>query len=121
MHKSLQEVAPGLRPVDYRSGPLAAPDPPRVRPRRWLSHMRTAGFLCLAALFVDGQRAYDAAEARSVMRIEVLLALYGMTCAIVSLVRGALSTGDRVAVAVCVLLFAFTACVGAVMPRVIHN
>ena len=54
-------------------------------------------------------------------QMEVALAVYGATCAIVSMARGALTRGDKVAVAGCLLLFAFTAYVGLLMSRVIHN
>jgi hypothetical protein len=104
-------------PLDYRAAPPGRP----VRPRIWLSHMRTAAVLCVVALFVDRELRYDWGEARRVARVEVLLALYGTTCAIVSAVRGGLTTRDKLALTGCLLLFAFTAYVGALMPRVIRN
>ena len=105
------------QPLDYRTVPPVE----RVRPRLWLSHMLTVSVLCLVALFVDRQLRYDWGEARRVAQIEVALAIYGTTCAIVSMARGALTKADKLAVAGCLLLFAFTAYVGLLMPRVIHN
>ena len=104
-------------PLDYDWPRSAEP----VRPRLWLSHMRTAAVVCLIAIFVDADLRFDWIEARRVARIEVVLATYGATCAIVSLVRGALEAGDKAAVAVCAVIFILTACVGTLMPRVIHN
>ena len=93
----------------------------RVRARRWLSHMRTAAVLCVAAVCVDRALRYDAGEAARVAQIEVALAAYGATCAAVSLARGALTATDKLMVGLCVLLFALTGYVGTLMPRVIHN
>ena len=45
----------------------------------------------------------------------------GTVCAIVSLARGALTNGDKAVLVGCLLLFAFTAYVGLLMPRGIHN
>jgi hypothetical protein len=104
-------------PLDYRTVPPFE----RVRPRLWLSHMLTVAVLCLIALFVDRQLGYDWGEARRVAQIEIALAIYGAVCAIVCLARGALTKADRLAVAGCLLLFAFTGYVGLLMPRVIHN
>jgi hypothetical protein len=100
---------------------LSVPPVERVRPRRWRSHMLTAALLCLIALFIDRQLRYDWAEARRVAQIEAALAIYGATCAVVSTARGALTRVDKFALAGCVLLFAFTAYVGLLMPLVIHN
>ena len=105
------------QPLDYR----AVPSFERVRPRLWLSHLLTAAVLCLVALFVDRHLRYDWGEARRVAQIEVVLAIYGTMCAIVSMARGALTKADKLALAGCCLLFAFTAYVGLLMPRVIHN
>ena len=105
------------QPLDYRTVPAVG----RVRPRRWLSHMLTAGLLCIVALLVDRQLRFDWGEAYRVTQIEVGLAMYGTVCAIVSLARGVLTSGDKAAVAGCLLLFAFTAYVGLLMPRGIHN
>jgi predicted MFS family arabinose efflux permease len=105
------------RPLDYRTTPRTT----RVRPRLWLSHMLTAAGLCLAAIFVDYQLRFDWGEARPVTQIEVALAIYGTMCAIMSMARGALSKNDKIAIAVCLPLFAITAVVGLFMPRVIHN
>jgi hypothetical protein len=110
-------MAHETQPLDYRT----APPGEQVRPRLWLSHMLTAGLLCVVALFVDRHLRFDWGEAGRVTQIELALALYGTTCAIVSLARGALETGDRFAVAGCLVLFGFTAYVGLLMPRVIHN
>jgi hypothetical protein len=74
------------QPLDYGSRPPVN----GVRPRIWLSHVRTAAVLCLIAFFVDHQLRYDSWEARRVAQIEVILAAYGSTCAIVSVSRGAL-------------------------------
>ena len=105
------------QPLDYRTVPPVE----RVRPRLWLAQTLTAALLCLVALVVDYQLRYDWIEARRVAQIEVVLAVYGTACAIVSVARGALATVDKVAVAGCLLLFAFAACVGLCMPRLIHN
>ena len=105
------------RPLDYRTVPPVE----RLRPRLWLSHMRTAAVLCFIALLVDRQLRYDREDALAVALIEVALAVYGVTCAAVSMSRGALTRGDKVTVAGCLLLFAFTSYVGLLMPRVIHN
>ena len=92
-----------------------------VRPRLWLSYMRTAAVLCLIAVFVDGELRFDWGDARRVAQIEVALAMYGATCAIVCVVRGVLDAGDKTAVGVCAVIFILTAYVGTLMPRVIHN
>ncbi len=106
------------QPLEYRSAPLAKT---RVRPRLWLSHMLTAACLCVIALLLDWQLRYDALEAAHVSQIEMVLAIYGATCAIVSIARRGLLKRDKLAVAGCLLLFAFTAFVACFMPRVIHN
>ena len=111
-------------PLNYRSDPrdeLIRPPVNTLRPRLWLSHMRTAAVLCLAAIFVDEQLRYDWEQAHRVRQIEVALAVYGASCAIVSVVRGAPTARDKVAVAASLLVFDITAYVGALMPRVIHN
>jgi len=82
------------RPLDYRTVPPIE----RVRPRLWLSHMLAVGVLCLIALFVDDHLRYDWGESRRVAQIEVVLAIYGTTCAIVSMARGALTKADCVLV-----------------------
>ena len=93
----------------------------RVRPRIWLSHVLTAAALCLIALLVDRGLRYDAGESHRVAQIEVVLAIYGTTCAIVSVARGPLTKLDKFVLTGCLLLFAFTAYVGTLMSRVIHN
>ena len=105
------------QPLDYRTVPPVE----RVRPRLWLSNMLMAALLCVVALLVDRQLRYDWEDARGVTWIEVALVVYGGTCVVVSIARGALTKGDRVAVGGCLLPFAFTAYVGLLMSRVIHN
>lgn len=104
-------------PLDYRS---VSPDE-RVRPRVWLSHMRTAAVLCVIALFVDRRLRFDWGDTRGVVQIEVALALYGATCAVVCMLHGALRKGDWLAVVACPPLFLFTAYVGLLMPRLNRN
>src|SRR4051812_24216889 len=91
--------------LNYRTVPPVE----RVRPRLWLSHVLTAAVLCLIALFVDRQLRYDWGEARRAAQMEIGLAIYGATCAIVSVARGALTKADKLAMVGCLLLFAFTA------------
>jgi hypothetical protein len=83
--------------------------------------MMTAACLCLAAIFADYQLGFDWSETGPVILIEIALVIYGTTCAIVSMVRGALSKNDKIAIAVCLPLFALTAAVALFMGRVIHN
>ena len=82
------------QPLDCRTVPPIE----RVRARFWLSHMQTVALLCVVALFVVRQLRYDCGEPRRVAQIEVVLAIYGATCAIVSMARGALMKGDKLAV-----------------------
>ena len=104
-------------PLDYRAVPAIA----RVRPRLWLSHMTTAAVLCVFAVLVDRELRYDALNADPVVVIEVVLVAYGGTSAIVSMARGALRRRDKAVVTACSLVFAVTAYVALLMPRVIHN
>ena len=106
-----------IQPLDYRSVTPVE----RVRPRLWLSHMVTASVLCVVAVIVDRQLRFDALEAGRVVWIELILAAYGITCAVVSLARGALETGDRITIAICLPLLICTALLGGLMPRVVHN
>jgi hypothetical protein len=83
--------------------------------------MLAAAVLCLVALLVDFQLWYAWVSMRRVAQAEFALAAYGAACAIVSVVRGSLTKADKVAVAACLLLFAFSACVGSFLPRAIHD
>ena len=105
------------QPLDYRTAPRLQ----RVRPRLWLSFMLTTALLCPVALLVDRELRYDSEGAMRVIQIEIMLAIWGLTCAIVSFARGALKGRDKILIACCLLIFAFTAFVGLLMPRVIHN
>ena len=109
---------------DHPPSPLEYQSPPRVdpvRPAAWLSHMRTAAILCPCALFVDSELRYEAGEAHRVAQVEVLLAVYGATCAVVAPTRGSLTRRDKVVAICCCLVFLWTSYAGLFMPRVIHN
>jgi hypothetical protein len=82
--------------------------------------MATAASLCLAAIGVDYHLRFDWEDAEHVAQIEVVLAVYGGTCAVVCLSRGALTTGDKQGIVACLCLFILTAYAGAIMPRAIH-
>ena len=105
------------RPLDYHTASRAA----RVQPVVWLSHMRTAALPCVTAILVDRALRYDALEARRVAQIEVALAVYGSSCAVVGLALGVLTPRDKFTVAGCAVVFVWTLYVGLLTGRVIHN
>jgi hypothetical protein len=86
-----------------------------------MSHVYTATALCVAALWVDARLRFDAGEARDVARVEAALALYGTTFAMISFARGGLLRRDKLLLALCLVGFTFTAFVGVLRPRIIHN
>jgi hypothetical protein len=70
---------------------------------------------------VDRELRFDALEARRVAWIEIALAVYGSTCALVSIVRGRLSTRQKIGLAACLPPLLLTGYAGVLMPRVIHD
>ena len=99
--------------LNYRSpetGPLAG------RPRRLLSHCRTAAFLCLVTIAFDLKIVALRGEVRQIPALEWALPVYGALAALLSIVIGRLLPSDKVWLGCCTVVYLLTLA-WAMLPR----
>jgi hypothetical protein len=101
------------QPLDYQ----AVPPEPHQRPVRLISHAMTAAALCLVAVWFDWHFGFDASNAARLASIEVVLAIYGVGCATAAAARGATLPRDKTLLSACLAVYAITACVALLLPR----
>jgi hypothetical protein len=110
-------MPPETAVLDYRS-----PQTQSVagRPRRLLSHCRTAAFLCLVTIAFDWKVMDIRGDLQQIPELEWVLPIYGVTAAVLAVAVGRLARADRVWLWLCGAIYLLTLAWAVLVPRLNH-